>query len=189
MELPSVLDGNICDSFVDLFEKRTDLHVKGQISSGINTDKKDDTEITIDNFLFSDNEWKKPLKKLVSSLDFSINKYINLHSLEKQIGIDAIAKWQSEPKANIQKFLPGQGYKSWHCEIGDKQASNRVLVWMVYLNTISDKGGTEFYFQNKITKAEQGKIVIWPPYWTHFHRSQVSFTETKYIITGWFEFI
>jgi len=37
--------------------------------------------------------------------------------------------------------------------------------------------------------AEEGKMVIWPAYWTHVHHGVVSTTQTKYIATGWFEFI
>jgi len=63
------------------------------------------------------------------------------------------------------------------------------LVWMLYLNTVNDKGGTEFYHQDFVCNAEIGKMVIWPPYWTHLHRSQVSPSEMKYILTGWMAYV
>ena len=59
----------------------------------------------------------------------------------------------------------------------------------LYLNTIDDKGGTDFQYQDFTCKAESGKMVIWPPYWTHFHRSQVSPSSIKYIMTGWFSYV
>ena len=68
-------------------------------------------------------------------------------------------------------------------------SSKRVLVWMLYLNTVTDLGGTEFDYQNFTCKAESGKMVIWPPYWTHFHKSQVSPSQVKYIMTGWFAYV
>ena len=45
------------------------------------------------------------------------------------------------------------------------------------------------YFENydRITDAVEGRCVLWPPYWTHFHKGIVSNTQTKYIATGWFE--
>jgi hypothetical protein len=60
---------------------------------------------------------------------------------------------------------------------------------MFYLNSIKDQGGTHFDQHNKTLKAKEGRLVIWPAYWTHFHRGVVSKTETKYIATGWCSFV
>ncbi|BCU93934.1 MAG: hypothetical protein CM15mV3_2200 [Caudoviricetes sp.] len=43
---------------------------------------------------------------------------------------------------NIQRYYPGQGFKSIHCENNSKY-DNTVLAWMFYLNTVED-GGTLF---------------------------------------------
>jgi prolyl 4-hydroxylase len=67
--------------------------------------------------------------------------------------------------------------------------SKRLFVFMLYLNTVNDKGGTEFKYYNHIEKAEAGKLLIWPPDFTHTHRGVVSPTEKKYIITGWYSLI
>ena len=58
---------------------------------------------------------------------------------------------------------------------------------MTYLNDVED-GGTEFKYQNLTTPAKKGLTLIWPVYWTHTHRGQISNTKTKYITTGWFDF-
>ena len=64
-----------------------------------------------------------------------------------------------------------------------------MLVWMFYLNDVYDGGETFFPHQAKKVKARQGKLVIWPSDWTHAHYGLVSNTETKYIISSWFNFI
>ena len=64
--------------------------------------------------------------------------------------------------------------------------SDRVLVWMIYLNDVTDRGETEFYFQHHFERPEEGKLVIWPADWTYTHRGIASPTQTKYILTGWF---
>jgi len=192
MEIPDAMSGDDCDSIISLFEKRTDLHYKGQTSNGANnridTSIKEDTEILTNEDLFNDTEWSSVLSSLVKAIGTSVDEYKEKFSDGNKIGIDSLRAWQIEQNANIQRFYPGQGFKKWHCESGSREFSARVLVWMLYLNTVTDKGGTEFYFQDKTFKAEKGKMVIWPPFWTHFHRSEVSPTQTKYIITGWFEF-
>jgi len=91
----------------------------------------------------------------------------------------------------IQYYKPGQGYVEYHTERGsvDPINSARHLVFMTYLNTVTDGGGTEFFHQNLITSAEQGKTLIWPADWTHTHRGITSPSEEKYIVTGWYSFI
>lgn len=91
---------------------------------------------------------------------------------------------------NIQKYTPPTGgFKGYHSERGCLTSSTRFLVWMVYLNTLTDKGGTEFKYLNHIEDAIEGKILIWPPDFTHTHRGVVSPTQEKYILTGWYNLI
>ena len=109
---------------------------------------------------------------------------------EKYNHLDDLDEWAiQKPGVNFQRFYPNEGYKTWHCEVPCTESSQRVLVWMLYLNTLTDRGGTEFDYQNFTCNAESGKMVIWPPYWTHFHRSQVSASQVKYIMTGWFAYV
>mgnify|MGYP001253549513 FL=1 len=58
---------------------------------------------------------------------------------------------------------------------------------MFYLNDVPD-GGTNFPTYNMTTDAVEGRLVLWPPYWTHAHHGIVSHTQVKYIATGWFAF-
>tara|TARA_R110002020_G_scaffold233112_1_gene444871 strand:- start:1026 stop:1292 length:267 start_codon:yes stop_codon:yes gene_type:complete len=84
-------------------------------------------------------------------------------------------------------FPPLGGYKEIHHERRTAQKSRRQLVYMLYLNDVTDGGGTEFINQDIKTQAKKGNLVIWPSDFTHRHRGIVSPTQTKYIATGWFE--
>ena len=88
----------------------------------------------------------------------------------------------------IQKTLPGQGYHIWHCENDGKENRNRLLAWAIFLNDVEEGGETEFLYQHKRIKAEQGKLVIFPAYFTHTHRGNPPISGNKYIATGWVEF-
>ena len=108
---------------------------------------------------------------------------------EKYPSIDtALASWNVSAEYNLQKYDPGQGYHQVHCEAGTLQTSPRVAVWMIYLNTVIDKGGTRFEVYDKELDAVEGRLVIWPAYWTHTHHGIVSETQEKYIATGWYSF-
>ena len=120
---------------------------------------------------------------ICSALLEKTNHYVRIHS---QLG--SLGHWGFHERYNLQKYYPEEGYFSLHCENSDPITSKRVLAWMFYLNTVKD-GGTYFDNYDLTMEAVEGRLVIWPAYWTHFHRGIVSKTETKYIATGWFHFI
>lgn len=88
----------------------------------------------------------------------------------------------------IQKTEPGQGYHIWHAEAGNRECSNRILTWTVYLNDDFEAGETEFLYQQYRYKPKKGDCIIFPAAFTHTHRGNPPIGGTKYIITGWVEF-
>lgn len=98
--------------------------------------------------------------------------------------------WAVCESVQIQQYQPGQAFHSFHCERTGHRGTqaHRHLVFMTYLNTVLDQGGTEFPQQNLTVSAHCGSTLIWPADWTHTHRGLVAPTEVKYIITGWFSY-
>ena len=92
---------------------------------------------------------------------------------------------------NIQYYPPGGGFFQWHCERGSSiyPANNRHLVYMTYLNDVTDAGETEFFYQKVKIKPERGLTIIWPADWCFTHRGVASPTQEKYIITGWYHYV
>ena len=88
----------------------------------------------------------------------------------------------------IQKTKVGGGYHVWHYESGNRENSNRLLTWILYLNDVHEGGETEFLYQHMRVKPEQGTLVIWPAAFTHTHRGNPPLSNEKYIVTGWTEF-
>ena len=129
---------------------------------------------------------KNPINDIIGiSLHHQIEKYKELHPQ-----LAKIERWGVRERYNLQKYEPNQAYFGLHCENeGPNFGINRVLVWMFYLNTVTDDGGTYFDNYDLTLNAVEGRCVIWPAYWTHMHRGIVSKTESKYIVTGWFNFI
>lgn len=114
-------------------------------------------------------------------LKICLDQYTNKYSIKNRLC--------TEYKNAISMFPPLGGFKIPHYERSSIATSRRQLVYMLYLNTLKDGGGTEFVHQNIVTSAEKGKLIIWPADFTHLHRGIVSPTEIKYIATGWFEVI
>ena len=88
----------------------------------------------------------------------------------------------------IQKTEPGQGYHIWHPEVTNRESTNRLLTWTVYLNDEFEAGETEFLYQQYRYKPQKGDCIIFPTAYTHTHRGNPPIGGTKYIITGWVEF-
>lgn len=86
----------------------------------------------------------------------------------------------------IQKTLPRGGYHVWHCEVNTLEMVDRCLVWILYLNDIpKGEGETEFLWQGVRVQPKAGTMVIWPAFFTHYHRGNPVYSCSKYIATGW----
>ena len=122
------------------------------------------------------------LKELKRVMDSYILKYPYANEYAPFTIIDPI---------KIQHYTPGIGFDSWHTErfSAKEPYVSRHLVFMTYLNTVTDKGGTEFLHQNLTVSPQEGLTLIWPADWTFTHRGAVSPTQEKYIITGWYNFL
>ena len=89
----------------------------------------------------------------------------------------------------IQRYLPGE-YYHWHIDGGSHQFADRQLVALWYLNDVPEGAGgrTQFLYQDVSVRPEQGKMILFPPFWTHEHRSEVLTEGVKYIATTWVVF-
>jgi hypothetical protein len=86
---------------------------------------------------------------------------------------------------NLQRTLPGE-YYHWHVDAGPGEFSARQMVAIWYLNDVPGPGGeTEFPLQEVLIRPAQGKLVLFPPFWTHAHRGVTLREGVKYIATTW----
>jgi hypothetical protein len=97
---------------------------------------------------------------------------------------DEPLEFHSPPK--FQFYKPGEAFYADHFDALGVETQNRVVAFITYLNTIKDGGGTSFIFQDTTVKAEKCKTILFPAGYTHRHKGEVSETESKLIITGWF---
>lgn len=183
----NALSANVCLNLIKAFEE-SDLKQPGVLygPEGISSDSdKKSTDITFDPSFMNKEPWSLLLEDVIVSVKTGVLDYLNRHStaMSKMDPIDLYTYF------NMQKYEPNEGFFGWHCERAGVKHSDRLLVWMVYLNNLTDRGETEFFYQQHFEAPERGKLVIWPSDWTHLHRGVPSPTETKYILTGWFTHI
>jgi hypothetical protein len=167
----------LCDEIID-FHKQSNKKFLGTIAkngSFVDTNIKDSTDCHLENPLYDlyYAELHKIVEDYLSTFPYA---YCN-------------GSWGIVQNINVQHYAPGQGFKAWHCERGGTEVANRHLVFMTYLNDVTDGGETEFYYQELKIRPEKGLTLIWPSDWTYTHRGIPSLTQEKYIATGWFDFM
>lgn len=183
-----VLSHSTCRELIDTFEqsdlKRPGvLYGEGELSA--DERKKVSTDISFHPEMERDPVWGRLLQNVVNTVVREVETY-------KDRFYQAFSNLDSSvlsPLFNMQKYEPSEAFHGYHCERAGLKHSNRVLVWMIYLNTVSDRGETHFYYQNHYEIPVEGKIVIWPSDWTYLHRGVASPSQTKYILTGWFNHV
>jgi hypothetical protein len=180
----NALSKEICSQFIAKFEA-SDQKQPGVLygPDGSSSDSfKKSTDISFHPGYLTSPIWGEPLTKLVEILTTGKRDYYYRY----QTAMEKLDAFDISPVFNMQKYNPGEGFFGWHCERASIKYMNRVLVWMIYLNDVTDRGETEFLYQHHFEEAEAGKLIIWPSDWTYTHRGVPSTTQTKYILTGWF---
>ena len=123
-----------------------------------------------------------PVDMFFEGLQQCFNDYSQKYSVLKDFPMRATVM-------KMQRTDPGGGYHIWHAEQGPGYHANRVIVYMLYLNTIAPEnaGETEFLYQQERYSPIANTMVLWPASYTHPHRGNTVFGQTsKYIVTGWF---
>ena len=182
------ISSQLCNAFIEAFENSPQDQQPGMLYGPDGTSSssgKQSTDISFNPEWLNKPIWGNLLNQLVPIINQNKSDYY----LRFQTAFDKLDPIELGAVFNIQRYLPGEGFSSYHCERAGLKHSNRMLVWMVYLNDVTDRGETEFYFQHHFETAQQGKLIIWPSDWMYLHRGIPSPTQTKYISTGWFTYL
>jgi len=183
------IDPGICDRLVDLHRAcdRRGLVKRGGMGRAekrvVDLEKKDSYDVAVAEIPPELHD-QYGLPGYYQALQGCLQQYIELHPGLKKVGLFRVTE-----SPGIQHYRPGGGFKSEHFERTCLANSDRMLVWMTFLNDVSDGGGTRFVYQNHVVEARKGRTLIWPPDFTHTHAGVVSPTQPQYIITGWFNFV
>ena len=177
-------DEDVIDGVVELFHERPQL--RGQVSSAasgtpvVDTSVKDSLEMSV-----APNDPSVAWRRYLVALKACVGLYV-----EDYPYAGAYGPWSLTSRTNIQLYPPSGGYKTYHTERTGKgePEGSRHLVFMTYLNDVTDAGGTEFYHQNLVVQPKKGLTLVWPSDWTFTHRGIASPTQEKIITTGWFNF-
>ena len=182
------INSEVCDQLIKYFEQSPKKEKGGTYNSATGKIEinKNSPKISTDLGIFHKDQKDEPIKNYCIELSKVVDKY-----KDKYKYCDIIQEaWSLAEPFNIQKYKPNEGFLGYHCErnAGHGHGSLRHLVFMTYLNDVTDGGETEFFYQKLKVKPKKGLTLIWGADWTFTHKGITSPTQTKYIATGWYNY-
>ncbi|MDH3638196.1 MAG: 2OG-Fe(II) oxygenase [Gammaproteobacteria bacterium] len=179
-EIRNALGREVCQRAVDRFESNPEQQYPGRIGQGqsLETSIKRSTDLRIS----GRQDWQDIDNALFDSLSAGLGILSRIHPYF------AHNEFRDEGY-NLQRTSPGEHYH-WHVDSGPGEFSQRQLVAIWYLNDVLGPGGeTEFLLQDIAVQPELGKLLLFPPFWTHVHRGKTVERGVKYIATTWVRFV
>lgn len=215
--IDNVISPELCADFIDKFEKSQNKSA-GRTGGGVDTDKKRSLDVSIAQHPEFSQEYQALLPAVSQHVMAYFEKYffaligpIGLTVKHPKTGqpvkltqdnFDQVGKPNISNlvqylfrigEINAQKYDKGVGgYPYWHSEVypqkGTNEALHRIMLFMFYLNDVTEGGETDFYYQDVSVKPKAGTMVIAPAYFTHTHRGNIPKSNDKYILTSWILF-
>lgn len=178
-EQRNALPDALCDDMIRRFEEHTEDQYQGRIGQSVTQDSS--IKKTTDLVVSGKEHWKDVDNNLFRSMGIAIKEFREAFPYFKGPFKDM--------GYGLQRYNPGE-YYHWHIDGGSHDFSQRQLVAIWYLNDVAEGAGgeTEFLFQNVKIQPEKGKLVLFPPFWTHEHRAATLNDGVKYIATTWIVF-
>lgn len=165
----------LCRDMVRRFEAHQDEQYAGRIGQTVSLDNS--IKRSTDMVVSGKEHWKDVDNNLFRSLGLALKEFREAFPYFK-------GPFKDMGYA-IQRTEPGEFYH-WHIDGGSHEFSQRQLVAVWYLNDVPGPGGeTEFLYQDVKVKPEVGKLLLFPPFWTHEHRGATLEAGVKYIATTW----
>ena len=175
-EVLRALPADVCLEAIRRFEAGTDQQYRGRI--GPAGDEAPEVKRSTDLRISGREDWRDIDRALSQQLVATFNAF----ALEFPF---FAANSFKDTGYNLQRTLPGE-YYHWHVDAGPGAFSERQLVAIWYLNDVPGPGGeTEFPLQEIVIRPVQGKLIVFPPFWTHVHRGKTLESGVKYIATTW----
>jgi hypothetical protein len=177
-EQPAALALDICREMIDRFEASDGEQYPGRI--GQNAEQDDAIKRSTDLVLSGKAHWRDLDRELFRSLNLALAEFKQHYRF-----FDGPFK---DMGYAIQRTDPGEFYH-WHIDGGSHEFAARQLVAIWYLNDLDGAGGeTEFHHQDVRIRPAAGKLLLFPPFWTHLHRGNTLQAGRKYIATTWVVF-
>lgn len=178
--IPNALPDFLCDNMVERFESHSEEQYAGRVGSKVGENQQ--LKKTTDLMVSGKEHWKDVDNNLFRSLGLALKQF------QRQYPYFQDMRRFKDMGYNLQRYEAGE-YYHWHVDADNLDLASRQLVALWYLNDVAGPGGeTEFLHQGVKVTPEKGKLILFPPFWTHEHRAVELLSGVKYIATTWITF-
>ena len=173
-----------CQMIIEKFQQVV-KYDKSQVDT-FKTGRKNFTEIDIDKYGDSD-FWKEPKKKFVAMMEEYKTRFMKNLNI-KDIHFPPVIDMEN---IIIKKYMPNdEDQFKVHVDVvrsmGD--SAKRFLVFILYLNDVEDGGHTMFPKPNIWVKPRAGRLLVFPPFWTHPPAGLKPLSGPKYVMMSYLHY-
>jgi hypothetical protein len=165
----NVLEDNFCKNLREKFERSKDVWVR-----------RDDKFKTFNEINFGQYPiFAEEQNTILSKVQPYVKKYCEQWDIKffpEQIGFEQVRMKKYE--------VGGKEEFRHHVDVGDYASARRFLVMFFYLNNVAEGGETAFIGINddQMVQPKTGRLLMFPPMWTHPHAGLPPITNPKYIV-------
>lgn len=171
-----VLEPDICDFLVNLFEQNQDKQEKI-----VNDRKPNFTQFN----LTQNRELNEQVNQVQNHL---IQKTFEYRNKYYEFTDDRVFPSQHAfEQYRIKRYIPNENEAfDAHVDVIDHETSRRFLSFFWYLNDVETGGETQF--KDLIITPKKGKLVMFPPLWMFPHKGLEPISGPKYIISTYLHY-
>lgn len=170
MVVDGVFDDALCKDILDKF--RDDPRKTDPFSNKMNAKPyREGKCLTISRH----QDWKEIDGRVFDRLTQALKLYVDRFPIQTEI---------SDTGYTVAEFLPGQKTNE-HVDSIHGASVFRLITVVAYLNDVAEGGETVFPEQGQLVKPKRGRVVLFPPYFTHPHGANAPVGETRYILVTW----
>ncbi len=172
----NVLEEDFCKQLVDKFERNKTAWIRRD------SEFKCFNEINFGQIpLFAEDQ-----NKIFNNVQPFIDRYV------KEWGIKFFPQQMGFEQVRMKRYeIGGKEEFREHVDVGDYPSARRFLVMFFYLNNVGEGGETAFVDINHNIRVQPkaGRLLVFPPMWTHPHAGLAPITCPKYIAGTYLHYV
>lgn len=178
-----VLSAQLCETLITKFEANEDR--VQELTTGTSTMPRNFTEINISQ------HWHDEHDLMVNVVQGLWKSYMTHYRILFDV------QWPRQfgyEQFRMKRYLPNDKDQfAHHTDVGSYASSRRFLAFLWYLNTVDQGGETGFGktvdTPDLIIPAVRGRVLMFPPLWTHPHWGSKVLSGPKYVISSYLHYI
>jgi hypothetical protein len=172
----NVLDSDMCDSLIEIFESHLDKQERVEQSNTPNFTQFNLTE----NIQLSDKA--EQIHKFIIAKVFEYKK-----KYYEFVDSRCFPSEHAFEQFRIKRYVnDGNDMFDTHVDVTDHESSRRFLSFLWYLNDVNDGGET--IFADLEIKPKTGRMLVFPPLWMFPHKGNSPISNSKYILSTYLHY-